>query len=442
MSSSTTSVFADLIVAYPTWDALSAFLTSEMGGSLRVKTALLTPESPYALIHYVKGKSDFSKAHVGAFRSVVWDTTTNRPVSVTSFKSEAGESMPIAPYNAADHVVEQFVDGVMIGMFWDSYSNRWRIHTRTTLDAECRYYSQTKTFCTMFEEATRADLDYGKLSKTNSYTFVLQHPENRIVCAVATPRATLVENIVINGKDGKITFCHSATYPYKGAMAVVDGIGKWEDVNAKLGEWNTRFRHNIQGIVIKDLEGRRWKVRGADYNSVRALRGNTSRRDFHWLGLWRTGTLPAYLNTFPEERALANAIVARWKETTNSVFHLYTDAFKARTLERNKIPQKFRPLVYGLHSKFLEELKPAGKKVDWKTCLEYMNARDTAQMLFVVNWEVREAAKAAGVPSIPIEPQVPTAVVDMHTDVEAGVEAGTAVTGNKRTWAGVVSEDA
>jgi hypothetical protein len=36
--------------------------------------------------------------------------------------------------------------------------------------------------------------------------------------------------------------------------------------------------------------------------------------------------------------------------------------------------------------------------------MDYMNQRDIAQMLFVVNWDVREAAKTSSAPVIPLEP--------------------------------------
>ena len=68
------------------------------------------------------------------------------------------------------------------------------------------------------------------------------------------------------------------------------------------------------------------------------------------------------------------------------------------------IPAKFRPLVYGLHNLYRDTLKPANKSLDWRATMDYMNQRDIAQMLFVVNWDVREAAKATNVPVIPLEP--------------------------------------
>lgn len=406
-SSSSTSVFADLIHTFVTWDKLKAHLMSEEGGQLRVED-YATAESPYALIRYVKGKSDLSKPHVRAFRSVIWDVREHHPVSITPFKSVDGESLPST--STADAVpstlrVEDFKDGVMIGMFWDSYTRRWRIHTRSCLDAVCRYYSQTKTFSAMFWEAfailtasTGFTLEH--LDKTRSYTWVLQHPENRIVCPTVMPNISCVETMRC------VDFVFEA--PMDARIAVRSyALPTWSALREKLAADEHRFHHNIQGYVVKDLAtGQRWKVRTPSYNAARKLRGNSARRDFVWLSAWKAGAaaMHEYFRIYPEENREANTLIQRWKTITNDVFHIYVDAFKARTLERTHIPPKYRPLVYGLHNKYLNELKPAGKSLDWKATLEFMNTRDVPQMLFVVNWDVRQAAKELGIAEIPIEP--------------------------------------
>jgi len=394
-----TSVFSTLISEYKTWSALSAYLMSEAGGSLRIYDRS-TPENPFALVRYVKGKSDLSKTHVRAFRSVVWDTLENRPVSVTPFKSESGESLPESD-PIQGFTVERFVDGVMIGAFFDRYADQWRIHTRSALDANTRFYSQFTTFAKMFYQAVPADT-WLFLNKELSYTWVLQHPENRIVVPVSRPTVTLIQAVAI-APDSAVSLM--STVPTN--LKIQGEFASWTDVRARLADWNTQFKHGAQGIVVKELStGQRWKIRTAEYNRVRQLRGNTARRDYLWLTMWRAGNLREYLALFPEERGPSNMLIEQWKKVTSDVFHFYTDVFKARTLQKTAIPPKYRPFVYGLHSLFMETLKPTGKTVVWKTALEFMNGRDVAQMLFVLNWEMRQAAKLAGMPEIPLEAPV------------------------------------
>ena len=389
------SVFASLSNTYPTWGALSSFLTSEAGGYLRVDDHS-TPEQPFALIRYVKGKSNFSVNHVSSFRSVVWDVVKNIPVSVAPVKSETGETMPPTP-STQGFVIERFIDGVMICGFYDTYNSVWRFHTRSTLNANCRFYSQTKSFRQLFEEAVSTTMTWsdfiGSLVPGVQYTWVLQHPENRIVVNVTTPTVVCVQKQTY--LSGTLVAVNDQPTCFDVAKITV---ASWSELTNKLQLENTHFKHNFQGYVIKNGLTFRWKVRGEAYNRVRKLRGNSARRDFLWLSLWRTNTLRDYLSLYPEERHSANAIVDRWKNISRTVYNLYTDVFKARSLPKGQIPPKYRPFVFGLHNMYINELKPQSKTVDWQTALQYMNTRDTAQALYAINWEVRAQNQQQAIP--------------------------------------------
>lgn len=416
MSFPNANVYANLIRDYPSWADLKAHLTGE-GLRLRVEDTSL-PDSPYALIRYVKGVSNMEHHVVRAFRSVVWDTLAHRPVSVTPWKSADGEILPEAgdfldAAGTTDFRVETFLDGTLIGVFWDKYASQWRIHTRSVLDARCRYFSEHKTFAEMFWATFRDD---GSLDRTRSYSYVLQHPENRIVCGVSTPRSILTDSCAI-AADGTVTWSTGNVSPPPPGLEFTS----WGAIRGRLAELNTRFAHNFQGFVVKSPQGHRWKVRTAEYNRIRALRGNSPRRDFLWLLAWHNNTLRDYLAIFPEERGAANALVARWKTVTTDVYRIYCEAFKARTLDRKMIPPKYRPLVYGLHNLYITALKPAGKTVDWRACLEFMNGRAVPQMLFVLNWEFRAAMRASAAPVIPLEPPTTVGtVVEAESEGESG----------------------
>jgi hypothetical protein len=441
------SIFTTLISAYPTWEALKTHLVSEEGGNLSVYEV-----DHLAMIRYVKGVSNMSKEHVGAFRSVVWDTTANKPVSVTAFKSEKGEGLP--PFNGESNILmEEFVDGVMIGQFWDSATEKWRIHTRSVLDAKCRYFS-TRSFAELFAEAAPENLE-ARLDKGVSYTWILQHPENRIVCPVR-PRLVLVAAYSI-GADAELKqvaapegietprcyytktdapagrldmtamidvvgMVNRTEHDQEGASHIAPGYVPVDMMGVISMIASMRGSVRYQGVVIKTTDPyKRWKIRSQVYNQVRKMRGNTARRDYLWMDMWSKGGLEEYLKFFPEERLPANNIINRWKSITQSVYNLYVDAFKARTLDRSQIPNKFRPLVYGLHNLYMTGLKPARKSLDWRAAVQWMNERDTAQKVFVLNWDLRQERSAA-LPMLPLEP-APTAVLRASAEHEAAPAA-------------------
>jgi len=400
-------MFKDLITRFPTWEVLGPYLRSVEGGSLR-----LIGISPLVLIRYQKGESNFSVPHVKYFRSVVWNTETNRPVSVTPCKSEVGEFLPVEGI-ITDYTIETFVDGVLIGQFWDGSS--WKIHTRSMLGAKCRYYSE-KTFKTMFYEAiTNDQLDH--LDKTVCYSWILQHPENRIVSAVRNPRIFLVEANRI-GEDGTLVKVSREELSFF-ETPNIHSFSSWAALSAKLLEWNERYHHNFQGFVIHNSESR-WKVRTESYNKARMMRENTPRRDYVWLTQWKAKTLSSYLRIFPEEKSSALALVNRWKTITSDLFRIYTAKFKAKSSP--EVPPKFKGILHAMHQYYYNTLKPAGKTLTLPEAIEWMNLRDVPQMLYLINFELRVAI--AAVEEAPMEPSVYTApIVEPVPGPVAEVEA-------------------
>ncbi len=421
------TIFNTLIATYPTWATLSAYLRSAEGGALHIQDY-----TDLAIIRYVKGHSNVSLPHVRAFRSVVWNKETNKPVSVSTFKSEDGESFPLLE-NLVNLQIEEFVDGVMIGQFWDASTESWRIHTRSTLDAKCRYFSKTRSFAELFADATDKVVDTEILDKSITYTWILSHPENRIVCPVVKPRATLVSTIRIL-PDATVEMVPLASAPdgirhliprqyMSREGAITSGQIEMTNFVALLAMMNGNLQH--QGIVIKSESQpfQRWKMRANAYKTVRQMRGNTARRDFLWMDLWSKGSLVQYITHYPEERGESNALITKWKAITQDAYKAYVDAFKARTLDRKSIAAKLRPFVYGMHNHYLTVLKPSHKSLDWKEAVRFMNERDTAQKIYALNWEIRKSAEAQA--QIPLEPPASSTRVQEETPVRAAVAADT-----------------
>jgi len=381
------SYFKDLVERFPTADALFTYLKSSEGGSLKV-----VERSNTAIIRYEKGTSDFKVPHVKAFRSVVWNKDAHRPVSVTPFKSVEGESLPTDLIT--NYSIETFVDGILIGTYWNGTT--WKIHTRSMLGANCRYYSQ-RTFRDLFEQTIPASF-YDKLDKTVCYSWILQHPENRIVCEVRSPRIFLVGAYRIQTDGTIISLNHSDLDSLKEYLPKQHSFPTWDAMRARLLEWNERYKHNTQGFVVREVStGTRWKLRTESYNKIRLLRDNTPRLDYIWLTQWKAKTFSAYLRIYPEETRQAEVILNRWKTITNELFQLYTAKFKARSAP--EVPPKFRSILQAMHQHYYNVLKPSGKTLTFHEAVDWMNQRDIPQMLYLINYELRPTTQ-----EIPFEP--------------------------------------
>ena len=77
----------------------------------------------------------------------------------------------------------------MINVF--HFGGDWHISTRSKIGANCKWFSDKK-FSEMFDEA-KGGLDFEKLNPELTYSFVLRHPENRIVTKYDTTDLVLVQ---------------------------------------------------------------------------------------------------------------------------------------------------------------------------------------------------------------------------------------------------------
>jgi hypothetical protein len=376
-----TTFFNDLTIRFPTSEALLAWLRSDEGGRLHVREQWATPDSPLALIHYDKETSDMTVPHVGLFRSVVWNTNTNRPVCIAparglAFSKAVEES--VDPAGVAT-VVEDFVDGVMLNMFYDGV--RWRLATRTVLDAECTFYG-SRSFAHLFWEtfdATGLDITRD-LTTDATYSWVLQHPEERIV---VSPTYGIPKLYLVSATGGALSERLQALIPQKHTLATL------EDVKERVAAWGKRFGPQWQGVVLKTPDGRRFKLRSNEYDEARHLRGNQAKRAFVWLERWGQGRLPAYLRLFPEEEHEATSVVERFKAATKEAHETYLKVYRRHELPLGQAPQKFRKLLWEAHQ--------AGKGAYFPTFRQFMNDQDTARKLWLVNWDLRYGAAAAGI---------------------------------------------
>ena len=89
--------------------------------------------------------------------------------------------------NNLDYVAETFVEGTMMNVFYETETNSWEIATRSSVGGRnCFFmeggFKEENTFSYMFNEVcTSIGLDLNDLDKKYMYSFVMQHPRNRIV---------------------------------------------------------------------------------------------------------------------------------------------------------------------------------------------------------------------------------------------------------------------
>ena len=378
-----TSVFADLCAKYTTWSSLKDFLTSEDGGKLRIVEDPSTPG--YAIVRYTKGVSNFAKDHVRAFRSVVWNTETNRPVSVAPFKAEKGEPPVDLNYRVSD-----FVDGIMI-QGWREVGKVPRMATRTSMDAKGSFYSK-RSFADLFGDCFQGEGGVkgflsANLREGQFVSFVLQHKEHRLVAPIAANRVyvTYVGQVSEGGVVSMTCVPSEWSTPFvpfaPQVYAETKSFQHSGDAEAFLRRQNSVY--TWQGMVFQELgTARRWRIRNPNYTKVRSLRGSEATQEARFIRLRATGQMKDYLRYFREESNDLWNLETKFRERTQALYDCYVQMHKLKTKGMRDFPYTLRPHVYALHGKYLASLpaasSPSGAaapiSIQKQTVVDYVNA--------------------------------------------------------------------
>jgi hypothetical protein len=365
--------FQTLVQRFPTWAELRPHLESAEGGKLRV---IQEEGARLAVIRYVKGRSDVNKC--GPFRSVVWDTETQRPLCVAPVK--AREGMP--PVNKELVATEDFVDGFMVNAFLDP-AGQLRIATRSQLDGANSFYS-SKTFAQLFDEAlaTTPFVDRDGLRQalaayatdgTAFVSFVVQHPEHRIVVKPIAPALYVVQM----GSATQLSVS-PLTWPAPFARLQVPSypvrtFHSEDEVRDLLQRTSVQRGWRWQGLVFKDTNGDRWRLRTPTYTMLRELRGSEATGVERFLRLRSEGKVMEYLKHYGEERQEFWQFEQTFRARTSEVLAAYSDVHKSHKVAFKDLPAALQPAVFQLHLKWRNELRERGFKVRIQNAIDVVN---------------------------------------------------------------------
>ena len=141
----------------------------------------------------------------------------------------------------------------------------------------------------MFLEAMNATgIEFEYLEKNICYSFVLQHPKNRIVVPITVPNLYLVKTYICEqgveeGYYNNITEISPLISKGWGKIPLdLAPMGdNWDDIIEYLSSDNLPY--TVQGIVIINKKtGRRTKLRSKNYEKVKHLKGNSPKMQYHY----------------------------------------------------------------------------------------------------------------------------------------------------------------
>ena len=356
----------------------------------------------YRLVTYKKDRANNNTLNsIGLFRSVIFNASS-KVVCIAPTKSMSYDGFKEKLPNLSNLITEEFIDGTMINLFWDERSPQdhtpdkdvigggWRIATRKSIGAHSHFYRYTnhnvqRNFADMFWETFEAsNIVVEKLDKTFCYSFVLRHPENRIVSYVNEPELYLTDVLhmetetvpetipttdddenapPINVDDDEtdtnkytINVVNRSTYMN---MPAFDGssvkypqlfmLDSYENLEKRVSG------HSPDGTLTKGyvlrcpITNLRTKIVPEEYNFVKELRGNFADMRFLYLVLYKQDRVHEYLHYYPEQFELFNEYTHLLQDYTHCMHALYRDCYISKTKPLKEYPANFRTHMYKIH---------------------------------------------------------------------------------------------
>ena len=329
------------------------------------------------LVKYNKNETNMDNEISQKCRGLIMEKDTNKIICMPPMKS-MDLKIFLNLYNLENCVVEEFIDGTMINMWY--YKDDWHISTRSSIGAKCRWYSR-RHFSELFAESNQ--LDFSKLNTELFYSFVLQHPENRIVTCYTEPKVALVFVGRVNEENNieSISLEKSARELNVSIPISYDFISI-EQMLSFIEKQNFEF----QGLVIKHGIYRT-KIRNPNYNYARQLRGNTKNMKYLYFDLIKQKNKGEYLTFYPEFRELFNSYNKEFVELTKSLHYSYLNYHVKKTItDINDIEFPLRPHCYELHGIY----KATNNPITFDRVMKYLNTLEPAQLVFCINYKYRK----------------------------------------------------
>jgi len=377
----------------------------------KILNKIMCKNQSYCIIKYDKEilSNDLIKIY-GVCRSIVVNSK-NRILSFAPPKSipsdEFIKTNHLDTTNVNKLIAEEFIEGTMINVFWDpdvGINGCWEMATKNEVGANTCFfknYKDNKTFRTMFlEAAIENNLILDLLDKNYSYSFVLQHPFNRIVVPFLKPQLYLIaiyrkfywidrlNNDKMSIQIFPIEISQVAKYGLLNTTIKFPTkyeFTSYSDLIKEYASMNTPYY--IVGVVIHNTEtGERCKIRNPVYEQVKQLRGNQPKIQFQYISLRTQGKVSEFLNFYPEYKKDFSFFRDTVHLFTNTLYANYKECFIKKEKKLSDYSCEYKNHMYEIHKHYLKT-----KQFITNTfVINYINKLEPQQLMFSLNYQMRK----------------------------------------------------
>ena len=346
----------------------------------------------YHILKYVKTKIpqanfETEPCNLGLVRSVIY---SNQKINVFSPPKAINNTIFINKYREEDCVAEEFIEGTMINVFYDTDINKWEIASKTSVGGNIAYFQDQPTFSELFNECCEElAINMDNFCKEYCYSFVMQHPKNKFVLPIIQKSLYLIAIYKIDNETYTIYQLpreeHSKNLGNVRLPIRYELISYNELVDV-YGSMNTNI--NILGVMIYHKDGARTKIRNPNYECLKHLRGNNPKIQYQYLCLRKLDQVANYLKFFPESKALFSVFRVQIHIFTDNLYTNYIKCYIKKRKPLLEFPKQFRTHMYNLHIHYLSIVANKGY-INKQVVINYINALEPAKLMYSLNFHLR-----------------------------------------------------
>jgi len=140
----------------------------------------------------------------------------------------------------------------------------------------------------------------------------------------------------------------------------------------------------VQGLVLKDTSGNRWRFRSDAYTAVRSLRGNTPFGLDRFVQLYLQNLVQPYLQYYPFDSDVFGGYLKMMNYMVRAIYEEYQQLHVRKTTTINNINKMYHPHLYALHGYYLSQLRPAHKKITLNEVYDYLRKQPWQRVAFLL----------------------------------------------------------
>jgi hypothetical protein len=370
----------------------------------------------YTIMNYTKDFLCFDDYETSKYRSVIFSNPQNKLLCYSPPKSIKYDIF-MEDYPTIDNniYVNEIIEGVMINLFYDERIQSWEVATKGSIGGNYKHKKgditelhNKKTFIELFMDALQCMSNIKPFSKRLNknkvieifpkeycYNFVLQHPENKILLKIETPKLYLVgvykiaENVAI-----KIP---QPVFENWDIFLNIHGIihfpkeiyeNSYDKIIAKYCSMYTNYIN--PGVMITNLEnGERTKILNPVYVNRRKKNNQNPNMQYQYLCLNRIDKTEDFLKYYPVCKNQFKKLKTEYLDFIYNIHRSYI--LKYIEGSNTEISPKYLLHVDRLHNTiYLPSLCRKTQNITKDIVKQYVENMEPDKLLFYLNYNNRQ----------------------------------------------------